>query len=242
MEEEPARVAEAEFFGVRVPEGENVVVGVAEDDFDMHFETYHLTQARTPESLVPPPCMRRSDTWKVVAVPATAHASHVQRPTSCMGRSAVPMHLYCTTAAAAQHGSLLIVTKHKVLHFLHVQVASGTESGYIAMLTLNAAAHSHAGGAGSVACSGQAHRVHGDGRAAEGRHRHVAGAKPLRPAVARDVSRQHTPHWFPRQVPNWLPSPSVLQSATDTTMVVALPERLLSACLQSGSGGDTCRD
>jgi hypothetical protein len=49
LEEEPARVAEAEFFGVRVPEGESVVVGVAEDDFDMHFETYHLTQACTPD-------------------------------------------------------------------------------------------------------------------------------------------------------------------------------------------------
>ena len=68
MEEEPARVAEAEFFGVRVPEGEKVVVGVAEDDYEMHFETYHLTQARTPAvfcmhgaaTLLPPLRHRRS--------------------------------------------------------------------------------------------------------------------------------------------------------------------------------------
>ncbi len=45
MEPEGSHFPEAEFFGVRVPEGENVVVGVAETEEDQMFETYHLTQA-----------------------------------------------------------------------------------------------------------------------------------------------------------------------------------------------------
>ena len=49
MEQEGSQDPEAEFFGVRVPEGEIAVVGVAETDFhDITFETYHLTQACTP--------------------------------------------------------------------------------------------------------------------------------------------------------------------------------------------------
>ena len=48
MEPEGSHFPEAEFFGVRVPEGEHVVVGVAETEEDQMFETYHLTQACPP--------------------------------------------------------------------------------------------------------------------------------------------------------------------------------------------------
>lgn len=48
MDEEESHVPEAEFFGVRVPEGKIVVVGVAETEPDAALETYHLTQACPP--------------------------------------------------------------------------------------------------------------------------------------------------------------------------------------------------
>ena len=48
MEPEGSHFPEAEFFGVRVPEGEIVVVGAVENEEDTIVETYHLTQACPP--------------------------------------------------------------------------------------------------------------------------------------------------------------------------------------------------